>query len=81
MLRAFSVAALVVACCSTGVAAAAQRPNIVFIFTDDHAQHAISAYGSRVNQTPHLDRLAAGGARFTNAFVTNSIAAPAGPRC
>ena len=58
------------------MAAAAQRPNIVFIFTDDHAQHAISAYGSRVNRTPHLDRLAAGGARFTNAFVTNSICSP-----
>ena len=76
MLRAFSVAAVVVACCSAGVAAAAQRPNIVFIFTDDHAQHAISAYGSRVNRTPHLDRLAAGGARFANAFVTNSICSP-----
>jgi arylsulfatase A-like enzyme len=30
------------------------RPNILFIFSDDHAQHAISAYGSKVNQTPHL---------------------------
>ena len=57
-------------------AAAAERPNILFIFTDDHAQAAISAYGSRVNATPHLDRLAAGGARFTNSFVTNSICTP-----
>ena len=47
-------------------AAEAARPNILFIFSDDHAEHAISAYGSRVNQTPHLDRLAAEGARFTN---------------
>lgn len=52
------------------------RPNILFIFSDDHAQHAISAYGSKVNKTPHLDRLAAGGARFTNSFVTNSICTP-----
>jgi arylsulfatase A-like enzyme len=52
------------------------RPNILFIFSDDHAQHAISAYGSRVNQTPHLDRLAAGGIRFDHAFVTNSICTP-----
>jgi arylsulfatase A-like enzyme len=52
------------------------RPNVLFIFTDDHAQHALSCYGSKVNQTPHLDRLASGGTRFTNAFVTNSICTP-----
>lgn len=55
---------------------AADRLNILFIFSDDHAQHAISAYGSKVNQTPHLDRLANQGARFTNSFVTNSICTP-----
>jgi arylsulfatase A-like enzyme len=57
-------------------AAESTRPNILFIFSDDHAEHAISAYGSKVNQTPNLDRLAAGGARFTNSFVTNSICTP-----
>ena len=54
----------------------ADRPNILFIFSDDHAQHAISAYGSKVNETPHLDRLARNGARFLNSFVTNSICTP-----
>jgi arylsulfatase A-like enzyme len=54
----------------------AEKPNILFIFSDDHAQHAISAYGSKVNKTPHLDRLAKSGARFTHAFVTNSICTP-----
>ncbi|MFN7843970.1 MAG: sulfatase [Pirellula sp.] len=54
----------------------ANRPNIIFIFSDDHARHAISAYGSKVNQTPHLDQLARKGARFENAFVTNSICTP-----
>ncbi|MCC6493942.1 MAG: sulfatase [Pirellulales bacterium] len=53
-----------------------RRPNIIFIFSDDHAAHAISAYGSKVNETPHLDRLAAEGVRFTNSFVTNSICTP-----
>ncbi len=53
-----------------------QRPNILFIFSDDHAQNAISAYGSKVNQTPNIDRLAKEGARFTNSFVTNSICTP-----
>jgi arylsulfatase A-like enzyme len=55
---------------------AAEQPNILFIFSDDHAQHAISAYGSRVNETPHLDRMAREGARFLNSFVTNSICTP-----
>jgi arylsulfatase A-like enzyme len=57
-------------------ALASNRPNIVFIMTDDHASHALSCYGSRVNQTPQLDRLASGGIRFANAFVTNSICTP-----
>jgi arylsulfatase A-like enzyme len=55
---------------------APQRPNIIFIFADDHASHAISAYGSEINQTPNIDRLAREGMLFRNAFVTNSICAP-----
>ena len=51
-------------------------PNILFIMADDHAAHAISAYGSRINRTPHLDRIANGGMRFDNCFCTNSICAP-----
>ena len=58
--------------------AAPQRPqpNILYIMADDHAAHAISAYGSRINQTPNIDRLAAGGCAFTNCFCTNSICTP-----
>ncbi len=52
------------------------RPNIIFIFTDDHALQAISAYGSVINQTPNIDRLAAEGMIFRNTFCTNSICAP-----
>ena len=52
------------------------RPNIVFIMTDDHAAHALSCYGSKINQTPRLDGLAQEGMRFTNCFVTNSICTP-----
>ena len=55
---------------------AADRPNIVFIMSDDHAAHAISAYGSRVNQTPHIDRLAREGLLMRNVFATNSICTP-----
>lgn len=57
-------------------AADAPRPNIVFIFSDDHAYQAISAYGSSINQTPNLDRLAKEGALFRNCYVTNSICGP-----
>ena len=53
-----------------------RRPNIVFIFSDDHAFQAISAYGSTINQTPHLDRLAKEGMLFRNCYVTNSICGP-----
>ncbi|MGL4554569.1 MAG: sulfatase/phosphatase domain-containing protein [Gemmataceae bacterium] len=56
--------------------AAADRPNVVFIFTDDHAAHAISAYGSKINKTPHIDRLAREGMLFRNTFCTNSICGP-----
>jgi arylsulfatase A-like enzyme len=52
------------------------RPNILFIMTDDHAAHAISAYGSSINETPNIDRIAEEGARFTNVFCGNAICAP-----
>jgi arylsulfatase A-like enzyme len=52
------------------------RPNIVFIMSDDHAAHAMSCYGSRINTTPNLDRIADGGMRFDNCFCTNSICTP-----
>jgi len=51
-------------------------PNLLFIMSDDHAAHAVSAFGSRINKTPNIDRIAAGGARLDSAFCTNSICAP-----
>jgi arylsulfatase A-like enzyme len=59
-----------------GSLSAAERPNILFIFTDDHASHSISAYGSRINKTPNLDRIANEGMLFENCFCTNSICGP-----
>ncbi|MBN1465262.1 sulfatase [candidate division KSB1 bacterium] len=53
-----------------------KKTNILFIFTDDHAFQAISAYGSDRNKTPHIDRIANEGVLFTNCCVTNSICAP-----
>jgi arylsulfatase A-like enzyme len=57
-------------------ASAADRPNIVFIMSDDHAAHAIGAYGSRVNRTPNIDRLAREGALLEHVMATNSICTP-----
>lgn len=54
----------------------ANPPNIVIIYSDDHAQHAISAYGSEINSTPNIDALARDGMRFTQSFVANSICGP-----
>jgi arylsulfatase A-like enzyme len=76
--------AAVLACVSGAIAGPAdppemlpaERPNIVFIFTDDHGAQAISAYGSNRNVTPNIDRIAREGVRFDNCFVTNSICGP-----
>ncbi len=54
----------------------ATRPNIVFVFSDDHAAHAISAYGSRLCRTPNIDRIAEGGALFRNNFCGNALCGP-----
>ena len=56
-----------------------QRPNIIYIMTDDHAFQALSAYGHPISQvapTPNLDRIARNGMIFRQAFVENSISAP-----
>src|SRR5262249_17001363 len=52
------------------------RPNILFIMADDHAAHAMSCYGSKINKTPNLDRIANEGMRFLNCFAVNSICTP-----
>lgn len=74
------LAGIVSACVSVATAAAAdaKRPNIVFIFSDDHAYQAISAYGDsrKLLETPNLDRIAREGMRFDRCLVPNSICGP-----
>jgi hypothetical protein len=65
-------AALAVLLASSAMAQTS-RPNIVFIFTDDHAAHAMSCYGSKINDTPTLDRIANQGMIFTHCFSTKSM--------
>jgi len=58
---------------------AEERPNILFVFSDDHAPHAIGAYDGwlkSVNPTPNIDSLASQGIVFRNSFCTNSICGP-----
>ena len=56
-----------------------KRPNILFIFSDDHASEAVSAYGGRLKDvapTPNIDRIAAEGILFQNCFATNALCGP-----
>ncbi len=54
-----------------------RRPNVLLIMADDHAPAAFSTYGSRLNRTPSLDRIAAEGLRLDRCFCTNAICTPA----
>ena len=60
---------------TTPVRADESRPNIIFFLTDDQRFDHMACAGDPVVQTPNMDRLAAQGSRFTNAFVTTSICA------
>ena len=57
-------------------AARTRRLNILYIMSDDHAAHAIGAYGSRINKTPHIDEMARSGVVLTSCFCTNPICTP-----
>jgi len=53
-----------------------KKVNFLFIMSDDHASHAISWYGSKINKTPNIDRIGKEGIRFDNCFCTNSLCSP-----
>jgi len=65
-----------VVCGAMAAEAAQKRPNILYVMSDDHAAHAISAYSDKLIQTPNLDRLAKEGMKFTHVFAANSICTP-----
>ena len=70
---------LLLTTCLAFSVSAAERPNILFMFTDDHATQAISAYGgplAEIAPTPNLDRIAKEGMLFRKCYVTNSICGP-----
>ena len=68
----FPLAALAAAACGR----TPQRPNILFIMTDDHTTQAMSCYGGCLNLTPNMDRLASEGLRFDNCYATNALSGP-----
>jgi arylsulfatase A-like enzyme len=69
---------LMLAMATSATAADVTRPNILFIFADDHATQALSAYNHplRLLGTPNLDRIAREGMLFSRCMVTNSICGP-----
>ncbi len=76
----FFILSLILGACTTIAEKAdkqnEKKPNIIFIMSDDHAVKAISSYGSSINNTPNIDRLADEGMRFDHGFCTNAICAP-----
>ena len=79
LIRSCLLRVLVLLVITVGPALSAERPNVLFIFSDDHAPHAIGAYDGwlkSVNPTPNIDRLARQGMLFQNSFCTNSICGP-----
>lgn len=58
------------------IAFAADRPNIIYILSDDLAQGDVGAYGQKLIRTPNLDRMAAEGTRFTQAYCGTTVCAP-----
>ena len=60
----------------TSVLTAADKPNMIFILSDDVAQGDLGCYGQKLIQTPNLDRMAAEGVRYTQAYAGTSVCAP-----
>ncbi|MFP6675647.1 MAG: sulfatase-like hydrolase/transferase, partial [Pirellulaceae bacterium] len=79
MTRLLLLSVMAIFVCSASVLVAAEKPNIVWIFSDDHSYQTIGAYGGRLaslNPSPNIDRLAREGMRFDRAYVGNSICGP-----
>lgn len=79
MFRSVFQSVLALSLLAVSVVQAADRPNILFIFSDDHATQALSAYNHKLKllETPNLDRIAKDGMLFNRCLVTNSICGPA----
>ena len=72
-LKAVGIGGVLGGICRRSLGAARRRPNILFMFADDQAQSCLGYAGNKVIRTPNMDRLAAEGVYFENAFVTTAI--------
>jgi len=72
-LKAIGVGSVLGGICGRSLGAGQRRPNILFMFADDQAQSCLGYAGNKVIRTPNMDRLAAEGVWFENAFVTTAI--------
>lgn len=70
------LAAAILPSCSQVGKSEQQRPNIIFIMTDDHTTQAMSCYGGNLLQTPNMDRIANEGIRMDNCYATNALSGP-----
>jgi len=77
--RRLSLAGLLMVFAVMGCLAASQRPNIVFILADDLGYGDLGCYGQQKIETPNIDRLCAGGMRFTQHYAGAPVCAPS--RC
>src|SRR5579859_3820999 len=76
MKRALRLLGFLVALASSASASAADPPNILFIIADDLGRQDLGCYGSSFHETPNLDRLAAQGMRFTQAYAACPVCSP-----
>lgn len=75
-MRRLTILWLLFAAATSSLAAAGEKPNVVIIFVDDLGWADLGCYGSRFYQTPHIDRLADGGMRFTQAYSASPVCSP-----
>ncbi len=76
-MRCYSIASLVVLLVAAGSSSCEQKPNIIYVIVDDMGYADLSCYGQKGYKTPNLDRMAAQGIRFTNAYSGSTVCAPA----
>ncbi|NOX98155.1 MAG: sulfatase-like hydrolase/transferase [Verrucomicrobia bacterium] len=72
----FALLAAFTSILSSSTAAATKKPNVVFILSDNHGAWTLGCYGNKDIRTPHIDKMAAEGVRFTNAFANNAVCSP-----
>jgi len=76
LFRVLTLGLLIATLFSVNVGAAAQRPNVVFILTDNHGAWTLGCYGNQDIRTPNIDRLAKGGMQFMRAMSSNPVCSP-----